>query len=259
MTSAKPDALERWNDLCACISASGVAVFLDYDGTLTPIAPRPELAVLSPSMRSTLRLVAKHWPTAIVTGRSLDQIQRLVDLSGLTYAASHGFDIHGPGLQYQVGRNARNAIHAACFDITQKIADVEGVLIENKTFSVAVHFRLVAPENTQRVIDATRSTGLHHRLRVTGGKQVIELRPDIDWDKGAAIRWLAGRHPGRIPLFIGDDLTDEDGFRAIADNGISILVAAEPRETAARFTLRDVDAVETFLQLLCRIPAEPDR
>jgi len=258
MTSAKPDALELWNDIRACIAASGVAVFLDYDGTLTPIAPRPELAILSPSMRSTLHLLAKHWPTTIVTGRSLEQIRRLVDVPGLTYAASHGFDIHGPGLRHQVGRNARNAIHAAYIDVTRKVGDIEGVLIENKTFSVAVHFRLVAPENTRRVIDAVRSTGLQHRLRVTGGKQVIELRPDIDWDKGAAIRWLAGRHPGRIPLFIGDDLTDEDGFRAIADSGITILVAAEPRETAARFTLQGVDAVETFLQRLCRIPAEPD-
>lgn len=254
MTIAKPDALDQWDDLRSRLDAAGVIVFLDYDGTLTPIVARPDMAVLTPTMRNTLRHIANRWPTAIVTGRGLEQIEQLVNVPGITYAGSHGFDIRGPGIRYQVSTNARDAIDHAFADIVEIIGDIEGVLVENKTFSVAIHFRLVPPAWKPKVIEATHEVARRHGLRVTGGKQVIEMRPDVDWNKGTAIRWLAGRYPGHVPLFIGDDVTDEDAFRAIRDDGITILVTAEPRETAAEYSLRDVQAVHEFLQRLGEIP-----
>lgn len=254
MTIAKPDALVLWDDLRARIAACGVIVFLDYDGTLTPIAPRPDLAVLSPSMRNTLRILASRWPTAIVSGRALAQIEELVEIPGLIYAGSHGFDIRGPDLRCQVGLEARNSINTAFSEVSSRLHGVKGVLVENKTFSVAVHFRLVPAPARTLVIETTREVAAHHGLRVTGGKEIVEMRPNIDWDKGAAVRWLSARHPGRIPLYIGDDTTDEDAFRAIASDGIAILVSSAPRETAAAYTLRDVAAVEEFLRRLCEIP-----
>jgi trehalose 6-phosphate phosphatase len=254
MTIAKPDALDQWDDLRSRLDEAGVIVFLDYDGTLTPIVARPDQAVLTPEMRNTLRHLANRWPTAIVTGRSLEQIEQLVNVPGITYAGSHGFDIRGPGIRYQVGAQARDAINHAFAEIVQMIGGIEGVLVENKTFSVAVHFRLVPPGLKQKVIEATHEVARKHGLRVTGGKQVIEMRPDVDWDKGTAIRWLAERLPGRTPLFIGDDVTDEDAFRAIRGDGITILVSAEPRETAAEYSLRDVEAVHEFLRRLAEIP-----
>lgn len=255
MKDAKPDALDVWNELQARLVSSGVVVLLDYDGTLTPIAQRPDLAVLSPAMRDTLRRVANCWPTAIVTGRALDQIQKLVGMPELTYAASHGFDIEGPGVRYQVGKESQKEIDKAFEEITERIDRIEGVLIENKVFTIAVHFRLVAPDRTAAVIAATREVAAAHGLRVTGGKMVIEMRPDIDWDKGTAVRWLAARHAAYVPLFIGDDATDEDAFRAIRDDGIGVLVASTPRETTASYMLPDVAGVEELLRRLSTIPS----
>lgn len=253
MTDAKPNALAEWPELQRRIAASGTVVFLDYDGTLTPIAPRPELAVLSASMRNTLQCIANRWPTAIVTGRALDQILRMLDMPGLTCAGSHGFDIQGPHTRHQVGRAERQTINAAFDRIRQRTAGTEGILIENKTFSVAVHYRLVPPQLIDSVTSATREVANELGLRVTGGKSIIEMRPDLDWDKGRAVDWLAARHPGSIPLYIGDDVTDEDAFRAVRGRGIGIVVTAEPRETAASYSLAGIGEVEELLERLCRV------
>jgi trehalose-phosphatase len=258
VTELLPDALERYDDIARDLAGRRPAVFLDYDGTLTPIVERPELATLSDSMRAVLAELSRLAPVVIVSGRDRLDVTRLVGLDGLVYAGSHGFDIAGPdGLarEHPDAEPYRETLAAAATELEAKLAGIEGALVERKRFAVAVHWRLVAPAEVPRVATAVdESVGRLAGLRKTGGKAVFELRPRIEWDKGRAVLWLlealglAGQET--VPLYLGDDETDEDAFRALAGSGIGILVAEAPRRTAAAYSLRDTDAVERFLRRL---------
>jgi trehalose 6-phosphate phosphatase len=231
-------------------------VFLDYDGTLSPIAPRPELATLPEATRAVLEKLAAAVPVVVLSGRGREDVAALVGLDGLIFAGSHGFDIAGPEVRWEAseGENLPEEISRAAAELAERLAGIPGVLVEDKRFAVAVHFRLVAEADLPAVERAVEEVAAAHpALRVTGGKKVFELRPRIEWDKGRALLWLLERlAPGKdvLPLYIGDDVTDEDAFRAIAGKGIGILVAEEPRETAAAYRLRDPGEVRDFLERL---------
>jgi alpha,alpha-trehalase len=234
------------------------ALFLDYDGTLTPIVERPEDARLDDAMRAALGAAAAAMPVAIVSGRDLDDVRALVGLDELIYAGSHGFDIQGPDLRLELpeGVDALEDLEQATGRLRERLADLDGAQVERKRFAIAVHYRRVADADVARVEDAVAATarGLP-ALRRTGGKKVFELRPDIDWDKGRAVDWLLGQlgldGPDVLPIYVGDDQTDEDAFRALAERGgLGILVAAEPGPSSAAFRLRDTEAVRGLLRHL---------
>lgn len=235
------------------------AVFLDYDGTLAPIQSRPEQAVMDEDMRACLTALAKRCPLAIVSGRERTDVERLVGLPGLIYAGSHGLDIAGPGLRWDSpdAGHLLPVLDAAFQQLQQAVERIPGMLVERKRYAVALHYRLASAADAPRareVIEqvASRCDG----LRLAGGKKVWELRPDIDWDKGRAIEWLFGElqrsEPGHYkPLFIGDDVTDEDGFRSVSElDGVGIVIAPQSRSSAAGYRLETVDAVRRLLAII---------
>ncbi|HKV08044.1 MAG TPA: trehalose-phosphatase, partial [Thermoanaerobaculia bacterium] len=250
----RPSALDRWDEIAARLDGRRPAVFLDYDGTLSPIAPRPEMATLPEETREVLRRLARRDPVVIVSGRGREDVAALVGLDELTYAGSHGFDIAGPTLRRELGEGIPERIEEASGKLRARLDGVAGVLVEPKRFSVAVHFRLAAPDDLPRIESAVDAVQRElPELRKVPGKKVFELRPDLDWDKGHALLWLLGAlhaDTDLVPLYIGDDVTDEDAFRAVADRGIGILVAEEPRETAAAYSLRNTDEVRELLEKL---------
>src|SRR5213593_1030192 len=135
-----PSAFEYVQEIAG--RSGRVAVFLDYDGTLTPIVSQPEDAWLSDSMQQTLRELARQAPVAILSGRDLDDVRRRVNLDGIVYAGSHGFDIAGPrGLRKQVATEFLPIMDAAEKELKEKLAGIHGVLLERKRFSVAAHYR----------------------------------------------------------------------------------------------------------------------
>jgi alpha,alpha-trehalase len=260
-----PDALERFEEIVRGLRERRPAIFLDYDGTLTPIVARPELACLSDAMRETLGRLADRFPVAVVSGRDRGEVERLVGLEGLYYAGSHGFDIAGPG-SYRFVPEAATAAAASLAEATEelraRLGAVPGVLVERKRFAVALHYRQVASADLETVRAAFLETAARHRdLRTTEGKKVFELRPDLDWDKGRAVTAIlehlerTGR--GGVPLYLGDDLTDEDAFAAIGSLGIGIVVGGTSHPTLARYRLRDVGAVEGFLRRVAELPEAP--
>jgi trehalose 6-phosphate phosphatase len=265
----QPPALESWSEIAGRLAGKRLALFLDYDGTLSPIVQRPELALLPQAARTVLRRLAERMPVAILSGRLREDAAALVGLPQLYYAGSHGFDLAGPPpapgeppLRQVIGEQVPAAMQRVAERLCRDLAGIEGVLVEDKRFAVAVHYRLVQDSDLPRIeaaVDRAAAPGdlgdSGIRLRKTGGKKVWELRPDIDWDKGKALRWLLERlgldRPDALPLFLGDDVTDEDAFTAVASRGgIGILVAEEPRPTAAAYRLRDpVEVVELLILL----------
>jgi len=201
-------------------------------------------------------------PVAIVSGRDLEDVRGHVAVDGFAYAGSHGFDMRlADGTREQYGTEFLPDLDAAERVLRERLGDVAGVRVERKGFAIAVHFRgassdaraVVEEVITGTVADADGSSDAAARLRITGGKDIFELRPDIEWDKGRALTRLIAvldlDESRYAPVYIGDDLTDEDGFAAVNDTGISIVVAGEvDRRTIAQYRLDDPAAVRDFLQ-----------
>src|SRR5213592_3762426 len=251
-----PSALEHVQEIAS--PNHRVAVFLDYDGTLTPIVCHPEDAWLSASMRHVLRELGAQAPIAILSGRDLDDVRRRVDLDGIVYAGSHGFDIAGPGgLCRQLGAEYLSILDTAEKELRQALDEIPGAQLERKRFSVAAHYRNVNKNDVPTLARALEAVVARHpELRRINGKKVYELLPAIDWDKGKAVIWLLetlgleSRSGGIRPIYIGDDSTDEDAFRALEERGIGILVSEQSQSTAATYSLKDPAEVERFLRAL---------
>ena len=247
-----PSALEHVHEIAR--SGDRLAVFLDYDGTLTPIVSRPEDAWLSESMRQTLRSLAARLPVAILSGRDLDDVRGRVHVDGIVYAGSHGFDIAGAGgLRRELGAAYLPVLDAAEAELREALDDIPGAQLERKHFSVAAHYRNVNEDDAFKVAQAADTVAAKHReLRKIDGKKVYELLPDIDWNKGKAVLWLLEtlelERGNAVPIFIGDDRTDEDAFSALKKRGIGILVSDEPQVTAASYWLKSPEEVEWFLR-----------
>src|SRR6478609_2833615 len=248
-----PSALDHIDEIMAGRDGKRPAVFLDYDGTLTPIVSHPEDAWLSESMRQTLRSLAARVPVAILSGRDLDDVRGRVLVDGIVYAGSHGFDIAGAGgLRRELGAAYLPVLDTAETALREALDEIPGAQLERKHFSVAAHYRNVPENDAFRVALAMDAVGARHReLRRMDGKKVYELLPDIDWNKGKAMLWLLeilvldGRNA--LPIYIGDDRTDEDAFCALQEQGIGILVSEKPYVTAASYSLNNPDEVERFL------------
>ncbi len=262
-----PSALDHVHEIA--IRGRQLAVFLDYDGTLRPIVSRPEQAVLADSTRRVLRKLAAQVPVAILSGRDLDDIQRRVGIDGIVYAGSHGFDIAGPrGLHKQMATEFLPTLDAAERELHERLAGVSGALLERKRFSIAAHYRNVDDSDVFKVEQAVNEAAARHReLRMIAGKKVYDLQPNIDWHKGKALIWLLDtlglKQSEALSLYIGDDLTDEDAFRALRQLGIGIVVSEQPRSTAARYALKSPAEVERFLReisadLLASADSQPE-
>lgn len=247
------------------IGENRIVVFLDYDGTLTPIVARPELAVLSHRMRVIVRSLAERCTVAIVSGRDRPDVEKLVGVDGLVFAGSHGFDIASPdgrSIQHEMGAGFRDLLDEVEARLHRELDGIEGTLIEPKRSSVAVHYRLVAEDEVPRVKAVVAGILADYEdLRVTPGKKVREIQPKIDWNKGKAVLWLLDAlgldRPDVLPIYLGDDATDEDAFKALQGRGIGIYVGypadvGAHRETAADYTLDDPYEVGRFLDTLAR-------
>ncbi len=253
-----PHAIDTIGEIIRTIGNRKPAFFLDYDGTLSPIVKNPEDAILSDKARAIIQQLAKDYTVALVSGRDRADVKGKVNLENLIYAGSHGFDITGPDgleMQYEGGVQALPALDKAEKNLLEKLKTISGARVERKKYAIAVHFRNVAEEEVPAVKSAVyEELEQHDNLKKGGGKMILELKPDIDWHKGRAIRWLLDalnlNEEQYTPLFIGDDATDEDALEAIEADGTGILVGSHGEQTAASYRLNDTDEVALFLEQL---------
>ena len=253
-----------WDKILPQIKAAEkVMLLLDYDGTLVPIAPSPDMAQLPPQTREVLKQISQcaAFEMAIISGRSLSAIKALVGLKNIAYAGNHGLEIEYPRGKFTppADANFRPLLETVEQRIKEKLAGVEGVFIEDKGLTLSVHYRLVqepmAKEVKNLILKAARSCMKEGNFKLTRGKKVIEIRPPLEWDKGKAIEWLLeiyGR-PGNLPIFAGDDATDEDGFKVVQGlGGISIFVGEESFPVSADYYVHSPSELCSWLANLFR-------
>ena len=252
-----PSAIEKFDSVMEKAARQRLFLFLDFDGTLAPIVLVPEEAALEEGMIDVLRPLARRIDMAIVSGRGLDDVRNRVAIEGISYAGSHGFEIRDPDgrlVEHEEAKGFLPALDHAERALNERLGGIEGAIIDRKRFAIAVHYRLTPP-NLVPHIEPVLDEILREcpGIAKSGGKMVFELRPNLDWNKGRAVEWLAHELCGGetvFPIFIGDDLTDEDGFRAVLGWGVGIFVGAEDRETNAHYVLRNPKEVRSFLDQL---------
>lgn len=254
-----PHALECMADLSAWRKNRPLALFLDFDGTLADIVDEPDKAEIFPGGRSVLESLT--CPVAVISGRNLKDLQSRVDVEGIYYAGNHGFDIAGGNRRRTLpeAEAVLDDVDRAEQTLREQVAQLAGVILERKRYSLAVHYRKVKSESVlekvkKAVGDVERETGLRKR----SGKKVLELEPDVDWNKGRALRWLMdilppGGEGQYFVVYAGDDTTDEDAFAALRDDGPGIYVGESPARSLADYHLRNPEEVLRFLQALADV------
>jgi trehalose 6-phosphate phosphatase len=233
-----------------------MALFLDFDGTLVPIARRPDLAVLDPPGKRLIQSLSRRVPTVIISGRSMEDVRARVGVAGVSYVGNHGLEIEGNNLKYKlIGlTEIIKLIEKIDIKLEKAFGSIPGLIIENKTCTLSVHYRLVRGANRNkaariftRTLAEFRNDG---RVRITRGKAVWEVRPPLLWDKGRAVGWILkqAEFQDRWPLYIGDDRTDQDALKAVKRAGLGIWVGSAAGKGAARFALENPRSVGHFLR-----------
>ena len=228
---------------------TGAALFLDFDGTLVELAETPGSIRVEPGLGDLLDRLARRLEgrLALVSGRSLADLDRHLDCRSYFTSGSHGLELRPPG-DAPRPLAAPPGLEAIRMEVRRFASGKEGLLVEQKPAGIALHFRQ-APEASSEVDSFMTDLGDTHGMRVQRGAMVVELRPP-GADKGDAVRSIMAEpaFAGARPVFVGDDLTDEHGFEAAASlSGAGVLVGAE-RPTAACFRLADVAAVSQWLR-----------
>jgi alpha,alpha-trehalase len=248
------NALDHREAIAAGLQGRLPVVFLDYDGTLTPIVARPELATLDPEMRQTITRLSRVVTTAVISGRACADVRALVGMDELYYAGNHGLEIEGPGgvVRCRLGEDYQEDVQRFAAEIGELPAAIDGVSVENKALSLSVHYRLAAPDKAADIEAAVDRVLIRFpRLRKRAGKKVFEIRPGMDWHKGKVVIWLLQvLHAEReAAIYIGDDETDEDAFRELHGRGLGVRVGSTVA-TSADYWLADPGEVRRFLEFL---------
>lgn len=240
-----------------------VFLFLDFDGTLAPISDTPAKASLPPETKKILALLAKKkgFRVALVSGRDLTDLKDKTGLSGLIYSGNHGFQIEGPGLRNELRfpEDYRKILQGVKTRLKEKLCGVKGVFIEDKGFFLALHFRLADAGDLALIRKSFAASVAGpvkaNKVSIRSGKKVFEVGPKTGWDKGRIVLWLlSGKRPsggkgGVLPVYIGDDSTDEDAFRVLKKKGLTICVG-KAAGSLAGYYLKDTREAARFLRFM---------
>jgi len=237
-----------------------VSLLLDYDGTLTPIRKTPAAAIIHPKVRSVLKAISKNKniKVAIISGRSLRDIKKIVGIKKINYFGNHGFEFEDASSKRIafVPLYYKKIIAEVKSILKNKISSIKGALLEDKGFTLSLHYRLVKAGDILKVKDILfklyKEKHFNKNIRINHGKKVFEIKPRFAWNKGKAVSYLLSKLKDRrrfLPIYIGDDTTDEDAFRALKSNGITVCVGKN-KKSNARYCLNNTGEVLQFLKII---------
>lgn len=235
-----------------------IALFMDFDGTLVPIRENPAECFLSEKIKQQLRSLAdsEHVCLTIMSGRSLADVRKRVGIRKIYYGGNHGFDISGPGLKYthEKALSSEPLMRHVKRRLKHEIEGIQGAWIEDKKFTVSLHFRSVKKQylpSVKKVFYKVAREYLQNRsLGVIKGKKVLELTPRLTWDKGRAVRWILHLlNNGWLPIYVGDDTTDETAFAALKKGGITIRVG-KSKSTRAKYYVKGYWEIPQLLEII---------
>jgi trehalose 6-phosphate phosphatase len=254
--------LQDWSIIERQIGEKKVVLCLDFDGTLSPIAPMPEMAVFPEENREIVEALGRNpmCALAIVSGRALCDVKEKVSISDIMYIGNHGLEAEGPQFHFEslAPPQDTQTMEQLKKDLGRELDGIEGVFVEDKGLTLSVHYRLANVEDEpliQKLVLKTCHPYLaEKKIHLWEGKKVLEIRPSLDWDKGKAVLWLLSRerdaNQGNVfPIYVGDDVTDEDAFRALQGQGLGILVGLSDLSDA-HYYLNGPDEVTDFLRHL---------
>jgi trehalose-phosphatase len=240
-----------------CRTTRHLFLALNYDGTLVPSVPYPEVIFPMPVLRALLSHLAQTpgVTVAVISGRPLSDLRALLPVPGIAYIGTHGLELRTatgetrsllpPGAFTTVIARLRR-------DLAPLVADRPGLLLEDKRHALALHYYLVQPEEGKRALTQFLATVRRYQrkgvaLEVIQGNKVVEVRP-LGVNKGKAVQTLLNpRDNTTVILYLGDDVTDEEAFQTLSARGLTVLIANPPRSTTARYYLRDPEEVVCFL------------
>jgi len=244
------------------------AFFLDYDGTLTPIIEDPPNAYLSPTRREVIASLLRNKQNfvCVISGRAIEQLKGFIGLKDLVLAGNHGMEIAGPTISYvnEGALRAKPLLKEIGEMLQRKLSDFEGVLVEDKGLTVSVHYRMVSVKLHSHLKKSfyreMEKFSASNTIIITRGKRILEVRPNVVWDKGAAVKRILGSLSNYLleerpyPIYMGDDETDEDAFRALKGRGLTILVSPRKGATEASYFVKSVDEAYQFLEMFLASP-----
>lgn len=241
--------------------ATGLLMGVDFDGTIAPIVADHTRSEITPRCRDGLKQLAAvpNVSIAVISGRQLSDLRTRVSLRGITYAGNHGLELKRGNEVFinPIADRHRPAIRRVHRELSRRLAEIPGCAIEDKDLTLSIHYRQAPPGRIAEV-KATVQAAVDEEedaVQIVPGKKVLEVRPAIDWDKGSTIDFLAATHPDDwVTVYIGDDTTDEDAFRAVGPAGIGIMVGTR-KSTKASYVIPDRRDVGPFLEWILQVIA----
>jgi trehalose-phosphatase len=248
--------LDEWPRLARELGEHGTAcVLLDFDGTLSPFAKKPHLAMIPPEAKRALIALSSdpRFRVGVVSGRSLADVKQMVGVKGIFYAGNHGLEVEGPGVRFVLPGTEKSAgeVKECASALARLLKGFRGAIVEDKRLTASIHYRLVGERDVKPMLRVIDEEARRHRgLILRHGKKVVEIRPDIVWGKGSAAELILSRIGGDcLPIYLGDDETDEEAFGSPMIPW-TVRVMEEDVPTKARYCLRTVVEVRSFLERL---------
>ncbi|MBI4394609.1 MAG: trehalose-phosphatase [Candidatus Omnitrophica bacterium] len=262
--------LSAWDEIAPELTKDTVMLFLDYDGTLTPIVRHPSLARLTESNKNILKQLSRkqNIRVCIISGRSLADLKKQIGISNVIYVGNHGFELEGVGTGQiePADQKTQKLISEIDAQLQSALKGISSIFIENKTITLSIHYRLVSKKDVA-LAKAQLTKVLtpyldHSQIVLREGKKVWEVRPAVPWDKGSTVLWFLECLAFKmncpvLPIYIGDDETDEDAFKVLKETGLGVKVSENGNESSeARYYLRSTEEVFEFLKYLVALKKE---
>ncbi|MEW6087589.1 MAG: trehalose-phosphatase [bacterium] len=236
-------------------------MFFDFDGTLAPIAGTPDKAFIPKITKELLGKLSRApgCKIVVISGRKIKDLKNKIKVKGIVYSGNHGFEISGGGLKRKIplSRKYKKVLGKIRNDVERNLSKIKGILLEDKKYSLSIHYRLVNKKHIPLVkniiSDIASGYQVKNEIKLRCGKKVFEIVPPIEWDKGKAVSWILKKqgyflkNKTILPFYFGDDNTDEDAFDALKDKGITVFIG-DPGFSKAEYYLKNTVEVRKILK-----------